>query len=176
MLPRTKTFEGRARRWMVSNPWLESNKAEDDQLYLLDNGKAWGEAADPQEIMEIIDATKKAKSEALKAKKAAKRKSDTIEDSVKTASTPKPKRRKAVPKAKTPFATPAPVIQPVVPSTSALFASTSATPLASTSTAPFASNSVAVVPAAPVASTSSAPAPSSDGSVSNPENAMDWMS
>ncbi|KAG1734771.1 hypothetical protein EDD22DRAFT_764901, partial [Suillus occidentalis] len=48
-----KKIENRARRWMVSTAWLAllDNKKFDAPSYILDNGQAWGDPKDPEEIL-----------------------------------------------------------------------------------------------------------------------------
>jgi hypothetical protein len=48
-----KKIENRARRWMVSTAWLAlpDNKKFDAPSYILDNGRAWGDPKDPEEIL-----------------------------------------------------------------------------------------------------------------------------
>ncbi|KAG1731640.1 uncharacterized protein EDB91DRAFT_1058624, partial [Suillus paluster] len=48
-----KKIENCARRWMVSSAWLAlpDNKKFDAPSYILDNGRVWGDAKDPEEIL-----------------------------------------------------------------------------------------------------------------------------
>ncbi|RXW14998.1 hypothetical protein EST38_g10855 [Candolleomyces aberdarensis] len=49
---KSQTFDGRVRRWMIDETWWkEEGKAlYDSPLYVAENGKAWGEEDDPEEI------------------------------------------------------------------------------------------------------------------------------
>ncbi|KAG1794953.1 uncharacterized protein BJ212DRAFT_1291653, partial [Suillus subaureus] len=48
-----KKIENQACRWMVSVEWLarEENKKYDSPSFLLDNGHAWGDPKDPEEML-----------------------------------------------------------------------------------------------------------------------------
>ncbi|KAG1829703.1 hypothetical protein EV424DRAFT_1316465, partial [Suillus variegatus] len=76
-----KKIENRARRWMVSAEWLakEENKKYDSPSYILDNGRAWGDPKDPEEMVvgqkrvkeqkRLIASKKRVKIEEMEAKK-----------------------------------------------------------------------------------------------------------
>ncbi|KAG1775225.1 hypothetical protein EV702DRAFT_1236239 [Suillus placidus] len=75
-----KKIENCARRWMVSSAWLAlpDNKKFDAPSYILDNGRAWGDAKDPEEILagqkrvkeekRLISSRKRVKIEAMEEK------------------------------------------------------------------------------------------------------------
>lgn len=50
--PVTRTLVGRARRWMVDPTWLQSNSEMDVETRIADNGRLWGDAIDPEELVE----------------------------------------------------------------------------------------------------------------------------
>ncbi|KAG2061048.1 hypothetical protein BDR06DRAFT_871390, partial [Suillus hirtellus] len=76
-----KKIENRARQWMVSAEWLarEENKKYDPPSLILDNGCAWGDPKDPEEMLagqkrvkeqkRVIAAKKHMKIEEMEAKK-----------------------------------------------------------------------------------------------------------
>ncbi|KAG2129522.1 hypothetical protein BD769DRAFT_1667117 [Suillus cothurnatus] len=76
-----KKFENQACQWMVSVEWLarEENKKYDSPSFLLDNGRAWGDPKDPEEMLagqkqvkeqkRVIAAKKCMKIEEMEAKK-----------------------------------------------------------------------------------------------------------
>ena len=47
----TKSFEGRARRWMVNPEWLTEHPESNTDDRVADNGRAWGDSQDPEEII-----------------------------------------------------------------------------------------------------------------------------
>ena len=51
--PTSQKLENRARRWMVAQEWLAKpeNKVYDIPSRILDNGKAWGDEHDPEELI-----------------------------------------------------------------------------------------------------------------------------
>ena len=51
--PTSQKLENRARRWMVAQEWLAKpeNKVYDIPSRILDNGKAWGDEHDPEELV-----------------------------------------------------------------------------------------------------------------------------
>lgn len=46
----TRSIAGRSRRWMVDTNWLQTHPESDTPRTLADNGKAWGDPMDPEEI------------------------------------------------------------------------------------------------------------------------------
>ncbi|KAI0044240.1 hypothetical protein FA95DRAFT_1597503 [Auriscalpium vulgare] len=68
-LPFTKTLEGRTRRWMVRTEWLAEHPECDTNNHLADNGVAWGDAKDPEDIDGTIASVKKEKAEKTKRKR-----------------------------------------------------------------------------------------------------------
>lgn len=68
--PSSNKLENRARRWMVDPTWLTNNKNYDVPSRIVDNGKAWGDAEDPEDILDKKQQIKQEKEETkLKVKK-----------------------------------------------------------------------------------------------------------
>jgi len=75
-----KKLKNRACQWMVSSKWLTlpENRKFDAPSYLLDNGRAWGDPKDPEEILagqkrvkeekKLISSRKRVKIEAMEEK------------------------------------------------------------------------------------------------------------
>lgn len=116
---------------MVDPDYLSANKSEDTHLTLLDNGKLWGDLDDPEEILEIRDATKQKKAAARVAKRKIEESDSSLPAKKKTAAVAKGKGKA---KAKTPTAPAAAASAP--PTHAVCEPSGSTAPVPSTSTQP----------------------------------------
>jgi hypothetical protein len=67
--PITKSLDGRARRWMVDPDWLKANPAFDMQKRIADNGKAWNDAVDPEDMEELFKRNAAEKADIKRGKK-----------------------------------------------------------------------------------------------------------
>jgi hypothetical protein len=49
--PSSNKLENHARRWMIDPTWLSNNRVYDVPSKIVDNGRAWGDPEDPEDII-----------------------------------------------------------------------------------------------------------------------------
>ncbi|KAL0564443.1 hypothetical protein V5O48_017602 [Marasmius crinis-equi] len=57
------TFAKRGRHWMYKEDWLQENLSFNTKIYMLDNGKLWGDPTDPVEQEDLKKEVKQVKKE-----------------------------------------------------------------------------------------------------------------
>ncbi|KAK7437729.1 hypothetical protein VKT23_018445 [Stygiomarasmius scandens] len=60
-IPKIKLKENKPRYWMIDRAWLDKNGKYDTVSYILENGREWAEAVDPDEIEEHLQEVREAK-------------------------------------------------------------------------------------------------------------------
>jgi hypothetical protein len=93
--PRTKTLDGRARRWMVDVAWLKANIDADEPGRLAESGIAWGDREDPEDTEVRLQKAANDNKEDKKRKRGAESDEDEDSDSTKKKKSKKSRSKKA---------------------------------------------------------------------------------